>query len=745
MTTFPSCRGRVTVARSRLVLGTHVLRVVCQWVLLAVTLFACRAGSRGPVDVCPKEIERDASVKRLSTAAAASAAAGVPRGASASVVITVVDGSARPIAGARVRISSDLTVLTGWDGVAHVQRAPVGEYRAAIWSQGHRAQAVPLEVIPGRSVSARVVLRACRGLRSVVLDAESARPVADAELRLYDDGDWGAPWPESVPAHVGRPTWQARSDGRGEITLPCSWGALEIRARGYATIWKFYDATKSSMRRRFPVYLPQSGCVRGHVVAGLESRCSVVATPRELALHVYPDEGYSDPFLWRTPVFRDALRVRTVSVQQGGGFFIEGEPIGEVLVLRVMCSGHEPGTAVVVRAALGKRSPDVSLRPGPLFLQGRPDGDRNRDATTSAFEVAGQVVDEAGRPVAGAGVWIHGRRGAAALTDAGGHFAGIRGALEPLTEIVAAKAGYSRATRDLRTSGNARVVLTLERAARLVGEARIPMTVTEPGSLGLSWQLGWGEAVVPWPAHARGRLRFDISAPPGHLGDLRIEAWPFAAEVRQVETVPGQTLDLGTVQLAPIPHEVISGTVRREEGGALPDAEVTFKRDEEVGTAAQATTDEAGAFQFNVRGQVLGGELRVVRAGYCNVVRHIVAGPGPKRVDIAMEEAGTIEGRVLGAEGHPVFLLQIEAWSAASKETWGALTYTDRGGRYYLELKPGLWSLRWALPGHQHVGRGDERIIRDRFRVGAGEHLSLVTYLSDLPQVGVPKPRERSR
>ncbi|WP_164021186.1 carboxypeptidase regulatory-like domain-containing protein [Pyxidicoccus trucidator] len=344
--------------------------------------------------------------------------------------------------------------------------------------------------------------------------------------------------------------------------------------------------------------------------------------------------------------------------------------------------GHAPARAELSARVPGRR----------LVLRLSPE-------TTRASEVlAGRVVDEAGTPIASAGVQAEYPRGqrlpgaeagdvSEAMTDADGRFL-----LEHLPpgryDVYAAILGRMSTTLSNVEAGRRDLVLTLARGARLTGRVR-----DERGAPVASFQLelqlhrgplereGGAALTVVDP---EGRFTVEGLAPGTYT--LRVAAHGLAPAAPTVNVAPGAT-EAGPVEITLSPGVRLEGQVVKPKGGGpIAGARVQVEHGlygATLATVFDAMTDASG--HFTVDGLAAGTvSLSVSATGHdTRIVDRVTVGPGaPPLAPIeltAVADGGTerVEmvgiGTVLGPRDDALVLGQV----------------IPSGGAHEAGLKPG--------------------------------------------------------
>jgi hypothetical protein len=333
--------------------------------------------------------------------------------------------------------------------------------------------------------------------------------------------------------------------------------------------------------------------------------------------------------------------------------------------------------------------------------------------------LAGRIVDDAGRPVAGAEVRAFSSAAplqavAATFSDAGGGFRlsglpsghGFR--------VEARREGYGAARREMPAapgSAPAELVLVLRSGRIAFGSVRDPagrpvraarvLLVPEDGAEGLPAVVSDASGVFHLPA-----------VPPGAF-TLSVRAPGFAPLVLPGLGVPAgtQPWDLGTAFL--VPGAAIEGRVVRKDGSPVSGAHVRVlsRAAEEgrppAGEDPRASTDGDG--RFTLADQAAGSpcRLEVSAEGFLPVLSPEVAPPTAEPVTVVLSPSGQISGTVL-ADGGPVAGAVVVAEMDARSPRAGRRFYTTSeadGGFLLRDVEPGGLILSASAEGYQESSR----------------------------------------
>lgn len=217
---------------------------------------------------------------------------------------------------------------------------------------------VPAGEVARPAVGTRVVMR------GVVRDSQQ-RPIAGARVWLG----------ESDGAGVQRDV-ACGDDGRFELDVPAGAGVpFVVRAHGFASTWR--PVVVSSTPTELAAVLAPAATLRVQVAGSSDG----IDTAR---LFVVPADG--DSALTQYPFFLQALTDGLPLTATGGAVLLD-LPASGVVSLLVRHPRAPLGTGV-----------DMKLREGDLST--------TVPVTVAAASMRGTIVDDAGAPVAGAGVWL---------------------------------------------------------------------------------------------------------------------------------------------------------------------------------------------------------------------------------------------------------------------------------------------------------------------------------------------------
>lgn len=400
---------------------------------------------------------------------------------------------------------------------------------------------------------------------------------------------------------------------------------------------------------------------------------------------------------------------------------------------KALLSGVEGGWTSVVAEAPGYARGAVSSMVGAASPDGKPVAELSL-TLLRGVAVSGQVVDERGKPVAGARVSYDtsgfglggGGRGEAKSDDKGGfRFA----ALAPGQYTFGASDGEhvrslstpievgAQPVRDvlitLRTGGSVRGTV-VDRAGAAVPFAVVRIAPHPDG--------GMREAMIGARQVASDeRGAFEIRGLPRARLQLRAEGEAAASAILEVSLVEAARQE--GLQVVLDVEGAISGVVVNERGEPMPELSVRCAPDFTAGAAldsfaltgmSSTTSDGSGA--FTVRGLPPGAyRLWVDREGASGAgyERSQPAKPGDRDVRIVVAAPGRILGKIATGEGKAPALAKVSL-SMTSQ-------VTTRDGAFVLaEVEPGKYDVRMRGPDFA------ERVLRD-VQVSAGKDTDLGT------------------
>jgi protocatechuate 3,4-dioxygenase beta subunit len=393
------------------------------------------------------------------------------------------------------------------------------------------------------------------------------------------------------------------------------------------------------------------------------------------------------------------------------------DPGGRTLV-QAVSPGHMPALETV-QGAPGRQPA------GPAF------------ALMPAAVVEGAVVDEEGRPVAGANLLALpktvGRQtemlsesSRLARSDAQGRFR-LRLASRVPYEITAEHEGYAPASArvpslDPRSAAkDLRIVLERGRTAfgrvvdtreRPVAGAWVSLRRAAGANDGFEIVIGSEDGGPGHEGTTDKEGRFEIGRLPAGRFDLEAQAEGFAPLVVPgvaVEGKAGARVDLGTVVLPP--GMTVEGTVVDPQGRPLEGAHVAVQPTDFLSMPAfslreePAKTGPDGRFAISGLREGRRIDLQAWKEGYLQGAAVVVDVPPPGPVRIVLEPGARIAGRVVTEDGKPiagagVYASHGEGGLGRGRGRMGA-GRTDEMGRFELGgLEPGRLVLRAVAPGY---------------------------------------------
>ena len=612
----------------------------------------------------------------------------------------VTDGADQPIAGASIRAERrGIRSLTG--RITHrpqrTTSAPDGSFRLAdlrygspyrFTVQAEGFASTVLDVPPfERGVTAnpvRIVLTKGRRARGTVVDTEGS-PVAGAEVTLR--------WPKEneSPFYFNRldaaePT---ATDERGEFSFPAvTAGEYDVGVT-HAEYVSTGSATTDVPQGEGDIDLGAFTLVPGAQIDGLVTD---------------PDgQPVSGATVEAERFGPDRDQERTTTTDADGRFRLTGLP-HQLVDLTVRADGYPPRTLRGTRPETGETIL-IELQAGA--------------------SLAGRVVDDAGKPAAGASVQLHpdfesltqgtlpSSRDYYKRTDGDGRFrfndvgAGTwsleatEGTAKAKLDAIELAPGTEPEVELRLRSQDQLIVLVTTHLGEPVSEARIRVAAeADP----YSGDYGTTDA----------SSRAQIGITPG-AATVSIEHVEQQDESRQVVLEPGDNELAFQLQ----PGGAISGTVRSPDGAplAVVTVEAHQEGDLDMPPAAyrryfgQPKTTSGRDGQFRLAGLEPGRYLLTARASG-------LAGSGPAQpieidgqavdgVDIVLEPGGSITGTVTGLSAAELGQVEI----AVSQNAGWQVTAPDAEGSFGLEnLAPGTWKIV-ARKGEFYAERSVERSV----------------------------------
>lgn len=375
-----------------------------------------------------------------------------------------------------------------------------------------------------------------------------------------------------------------------------------------------------------------------------------------------------------------------------------------------------------------------------------------------AARLRGVVRNRAGQPVPGARIraraTLGGDRGTFgialrnppghALAQADGSFV-LSGLVPGLRYSLWAEAVGYAGTREAvvleesaREKAGVEIVLSVGSSAfgRVIDSAGEPVAgaklllqsspASEPPSLAT---LGGTDAVEPLGSESlsgsEGEFRVENLTPGTY--DLEVQAPGFATKQIPAVEIAATPTDLGKIALEP--GATLQGRVVSRQGRPIAGATVSaWLQNGDPDSDGTATTSADGAFRLDDLSAGAGFDLTVTRKGYAEKLVPGVRVPTAQALEIVIEEAARISGRVLGADRQPLenATVAIEPQASLAPESGNFLRgpgpasgRTDGAGEFDLEdVPPGPLRLSVAAEGWKpkeleglEVGPGES--IRD--------------------------------
>ncbi len=478
-----------------------------------------------------------------------------------------------------------------------------------------------------------VVLERVASLRGKVIDSDG-RPLAGVSVGVMPEVDpvdskRFALFSEGREALSG-------ADGRFEITSlpPATRLGLIARKAGFATTHSDLDA--------LPPYPTQTD-----LAVVLAAGRTAIGTVVDEAMH--PVAGASvELFRWRRASgnsrrdrpFATSFVETPVVTDAAGQFALRDMAAGR-FDLRVSAAGF------VMAEVLGM---EISDGTGPIDL--------DTVSLQPGMRLAGQVVDEDDRPVAGADVWIgkpgnqsvsSTEDGSRTLSDSLGRFHFVDRATGSY-QIRARLEGFLVAESGrLETPLEAPIVLVLRRGATLVGRVVDDRGDVIVGARIRTYQFGEAYRSVRTTSDEAGHFELAGLATAKH--QLTFEARGFHAQKRQIQVLPNT--DLEPLEMVLERGARVSGQVEWPDGRPVSGVfvEVTPVADGDS-KAASDHTNASG--QFEIDNAPIGPAVVTAWVGSLEIREEIEVRLGRQSVSLTLPPGFEVSGRVSDEDGEPV-------------------------------------------------------------------------------------------
>lgn len=334
----------------------------------------------------------------------------------------------------------------------------------------------------------------------------------------------------------------------------------------------------------------------------------------------------------------------------------------------------------------------------------------------------GQVLDQHGRAIAGAQLWVRpvdpdrrsGSIGGAppppvATSGEGGEFSFAEAAAGRAFDLVATRDGYGLAyLKNAAALPGEPLVLRMSPAGRLHGIVKgrgrpldrawvdvEPLDLTERD---LRWAVGLAAAsrsdrtgAYAVEGLAPGRYRLKVRGPEG--------LQTYAGEPVEIAAGESRSVDVELAEAA-----ILFGRVRLPNGERVAGADVRYGRGKPGGVwEASTETDAYGAYRIERAGPGPAW-LQVYAKGYRDLFRELVVEKGNNEVDLVLGAGSvSVAGRVAGPAGEPlagatVFLSDL---STGVEDPAVLIQETGADGKVsFAGLDPGAYQLEIRLPGY---------------------------------------------
>lgn len=383
-----------------------------------------------------------------------------------------------------------------------------------------------------------------------------------------------------------------------------------------------------------------------------------------------------------------------------------------------------------LRAPSGDGGRIEAQAPGHLRHRRRWARNDNKPVTfalETAGSIAGLVVDEAGRPLAGARlttipntpsrggeIWMG---PVVTWSGADGRFALRSLPANRLHSVTASLDGFAPASQPADASSGPPVRFQLGRGAAAVGQVRDEAGQPVTGAIAILTPAllpsvpDAGIERLQAVSDAEGRFRFPhVNA--GSFG-LQVEKEGFtSADVGEI-TVPEKAAetDLGTVMLKT--GAVVEGIVVDSRGKPIAGADVNPQSSDGKLFIRPATTGPDGSFRFADLPRGGRFTLWIDHPGFLQLQVPEVEAPTTKSLRIKLVEARSLKGQVVDPEGQPVAGAKVALVERGGSTlfgggfvegAWGSsLTTTDEDGQFVLNrLPPQTIKIEVRAAGFRH-------------------------------------------
>lgn len=606
----------------------------------------------------------------------------------------------------------DTAVTTDRAGRFRLEVEPVGEVRLLAVAVGYQPWWWDRKVAEGRIEGLKLALPPELIVQGRVLDPQG-RPVAEADVRVRSASRRRQSW------EPGRRVLQVATGPEGRFRISAEAAEmvdLRVEAEGFAPTE--LRRAEEELTEPLDIVLRRGAAVAGRAVDPDGAPLPGVA----VRLFEEVEGGFSD---WVPREQRDLAR-ETVTGDDGRFLARHLAPGAYDLELRLegraprLLPGVEPPEELEEGAALDLG--DVVLEPG------------------TALE--GRVVDADGAPVSDAevrldhsapppGFELENRE---TTTDAEGRFRleDLQPG-EPVTVLVDASGFLPARAPEVVPPTEEPIEIRLETGVRLFGRVLDPEgagVVDAQVRVGIQREgNSWEGSIVPQVETDReGSFEFDAL----HRGEVVLEVVAkgfIPATVKGWSTASSR--DVGPVEVRLEPGATVTGRVLDPVGAPTPGVRVRARYWYEDGERERwvfrgwATSGRGG--RFEVTGLPAGKTELQALQGDLEAKREIELRPEGAEVDLVLEPARGVLGRVVDPEGRPVAGAQIAIHPVGEPTGPRYQSATaDVLGRFRLEVEPGDYRLDAHAEGFAHtvleplqVGEEPRRNLEIRLRAGA--------------------------